>query len=170
MTRQQRRYNERQMKKEERRVKNGLKPVSLYSNEESKRSELDTFSFGFYYKDDKDDGFNFVVDYTNPELLQSMLEKYVVVKQCFDETHHMVSVDEVESNLKEGIRFWNDYQKCHDRNPQIFYNIRIDLSNIELMSSLFFIMYGVYHLVQLGVIKDDNFNGFHILKTHRKVG
>jgi hypothetical protein len=170
MTRQQRRYNERQMKKEERKVKKGLKPVSLHSIEESKRSELDTLLFGFYYKDDKDDGFNFVVNDGNPELLQHMLSMFETVQQCFDETHHMVSVDVVESNLKDGIRFWNDFQNCHDRNPHINYKIRIDLSNKQLVESLFFIMYGVYHLVQLGVIKDDNFNGFHFVKTYRKVG
>jgi hypothetical protein len=170
MNRKQRREYERKMKKEERKVKKGQKPVSLHSTEESNRSELDTLLFGVYYKDDKDDGFNLVVDDTNPELLQYMLSMFDSVQQCFDETHHLVSVNEVCSNLEEGIRLWNDFQNCHDRNQKINYKIRIDLSNHEMVYSLFFIMYGVYHLVQLGVIKDDNFNGFHFVKTYRKVG
>jgi len=166
MTRQQRRKMERDMKKEVRSLRNGVEPVQLHSRSE----KLDVLLFGFYYKDDKDDGFNFVVDDSNPELLQSMLKMFETVQQCFDETHQLVTVSQVITNLQNGISFWNDYQDCHERNPLINYQLRIDLGDRKLVESLFFIMYGVYHLVQLGVIRDDNYNGFNFIKTYKKVG
>lgn len=170
MTRQQRRKMEREMKKEEKRRRSGITPVLTNPYKETNKKGLETHLFGVYYKDDKDEGFNFVVDDGNPELLHHMLTMFETVKQCFDKTHHLVSVKEVESNLQNGISFWNDYQNCHDRNPNIRYSIRVDLSNRELVESLFFILYGVYHLVQTGVIEDDNYNGFNFLRTYKKVG
>ena len=143
-------------------------------------NQIEPHMFGMYYKDNTEEGFNLVVsdlDKDGPEILKILLEFFDEVKRCYRRQIQVVSNGErgyskgigpvtssVLHNLKIGIENWNKIQNITSRSFGLTYNHKLDFSDKFFVETLFYIMYGIYFLVQQGIIVDDNYNGFIFMK------
>ncbi len=164
MTRQQRRKSERDELK-------------------GKKSSLPTM-FGMYYKDNTEEGFNLVVNELNvdgKEMIEEFMKCFNQVQSCYRKEIKGVLNNEkgykdglksltrsVKHNLELGIENWNKIQNINSRDKGLTYELKLDFSDRFFVETLFHIMYGIYFLVQQGLIVDDNYNGFMFMREYEK--
>jgi hypothetical protein len=137
------------------------------------KSSLPTM-FGMYYKDNTEEGFNLVVkDSNGNEIIEQLMRCFNDVKSCYRKEIKGVLNKEkgykdglksltkdVKYNLELGIENWNEIQNINSRDKGLTYNLILDFSEKNFCRIVFHIMYGIYFLVQQGLIVDDNYNGF----------
>ena len=139
------------------------------------KSSLPTM-FGMYYKDNSEEGFNLVVnefDVDGKEIIERFMRCFNGVQSCYRKEIKGVLNNEmrykdglksltkdVKHNLELGIENWNKIQNINSRDKGLTYKLELDFSNDNFCRIVFHIMYGIYFLVQQGLIVDDNYNGF----------
>lgn len=137
--------------------------------------------FGMYYKDNTEEGFNLVVDdfsKENEPLIDDLMKMFRLVQECFEKEMVRISrkdtgieylTKSVKYNLELGIENWNTIQGISSREKGLVYGLTIDFGDRFFTETLFHIMYGIYFLVQVGDIIDDNYNGFHFMNQYERV-
>lgn len=148
-TRKERRRIERKIKKQ----KHGIESKFKYLN------QVNIF-FGVSYKDGEEGGFSICPDKReNPELVEFLLflheqSKDFLQLELMNVDIGLMTMDElnfkVTNNLKKSIVDWYTYETNW-------------VSNEEYCSTLCNIVYGVFFLIEMGIIENDINNGFFFI-------
>ena len=77
-------------------------------------------------------------------------------------------IDGRTNELKQSINDWNSYQNITKRNGT-FYHLSWDNSDRNFMEMVSNIMYGILFLINMGEIKNDNYNGFKFTNKYQMV-
>ncbi|NVK76019.1 MAG: hypothetical protein HWE24_21290 [Oceanospirillaceae bacterium] len=141
--------------------------------------------FGMFYKDNTEDGFNLVVnDFTPKEkdMLETLMNMFQKVQECYrNELKGVMNkergyedgieslTNDVQKNLELGIKNWNQIQNITTRERGSYYELTLDFGDKHFTQTLFVIMYGIYFLIQRGIITDDNYNGFQFMNQYQMV-
>lgn len=127
--------------------------------------------FGMFYKDNKKEGFGLSIrniDEENEQLMDSILDIHKRIESSYDSMLSMGNVkdSEIKEKLHRSISFWNKYQRIEGRvdNPKpsdkVKQELRFDFSDPNFIEHLFNIHFGIFHLLKIGEIPNDDWNGF----------
>jgi hypothetical protein len=145
--------------------------AQLKANSAKQTKEL--IGFGTFYRDDKDDGvaisFNTLGNEPIPGFTKHTYESTV---ECGNRMIEKIkkgekTVESIFQQLKEAIKLYNVICFGTEVRPQkITHHVTLadnGVVNIDLITLISVIMSDIYVLTELGVIKNDNYNGLHIM-------
>jgi hypothetical protein len=138
---------------------------------------------GFYFKSKDDDGFGmFVNKYWNPELFKLIEGGYRLIQEEWErQKREMMSgkfygsydklmqqtIDFEMNSLKQEIPNWYKLNGFSDGlQPIKLSYVEWDVSP-RTQSTLFKIIRSIYILTEVGVIKNDNYNGLNLMYTEQ---
>ena len=134
----------------------------------SAKQTKELINFGTYYRDNEDDGVSINFNTLTGEPIPGFTKVvYDNVTQCgdlmiADIKNGKDSVQAIFQQLKLAIKDFNVIVFGSEIRPKMSaYNV--DLSNRELIQVMMVIMSDIYVLTELGHIKNDNYNGLHIM-------
>ena len=141
--------------------------AQLKANSAKQTAEL--INFGTFYRDDKDDGVSINL---NSLVLDGAIPGFVkIVYDNITTCGHLMieevrngndTVEAIFTQLKQAIKQYNIICFGSEVRPQQC-NHQVDLHNNELVTIMMVIMSDIYVLTELGYIKNDNYNGLHIM-------
>jgi hypothetical protein len=145
--------------------------AQLKANSAKQTAEL--INFGAFYRDDKDDGVSINFSKLNgepiPGFTKVMYDSTVECgKHMIDEVRNgQHSVEAILAQLKEAIKHYNVLCFGTEVRPQMMHHNVVladnGVINTDLIKMISVIMSDIYVLTELGVIKNDNYNGLHIM-------
>ena len=125
--------------------------------------------FGMYYKDNEESGFSFDVNkFQSSEIVDGLILMYQQSQKLLSKDYDLIKkgkvskeelIDERTNELKQSINDWNSYQNITKRNGT-FYDLSWDYGDRNFLDMVSIIMYGILFLMKMGVIPNDNYNGF----------
>ena len=145
--------------------------AQLKANSAKQTKEL--IGFGTFYRDDKDDGVSINFSKLNGEPIPGFTK--VIYDSTVECGKHMMAevrsgeltVQDIFAQLKEAIKHYNVICFGTEVRPQkMHHNVVLadnGVINTELIKMISVIMSDIYVLTELGVIKNDNYNGLHIM-------
>ena len=136
------------------------------------------FGFGMYYKDNEESGFSFDVNkFQSSEITDDLILMYQQSQKLLSKDYDLIKkgkvskeelIDGRTNELKQSINDWNSYQNITKRNGT-FYDLVWDGGDRNFLDMVSIIMYGILFLMKMGVIQNDNYNGFIFRDTNRFV-
>ena len=136
------------------------------------------FGFGMYYKDNEESGFSFDVNkFQSFEIVDDLIYMYLHSQKLLSKDYDLIKkgkvskeelIDGRTNELKQSINDWNSYQNITKRNGT-FYDLVWDYGDRNFLDMVSIIMYGILFLMKMGVIQNDNYNGFIFRDTNRFV-
>ena len=134
--------------------------------------------FGMYYKDNEESGFSFDVNkFQSFEIVDDLIYMYLHSQKLLSKDYDLIKkgkvskeelIDGRTNELKQSINDWNSYQNITKRNGT-FYDLVWDYGDRNFLDMVSIIMYGILFLMKMGVIQNDNYNGFIFRDTNRFV-
>ena len=125
--------------------------------------------FGMYYKDNEESGFSIDVNkFQSSEIVDGLILMYQQSQKLLSKDYDLIKkgkvskeelIDERTNELKQSINDWNSYQNITKRNGT-FYDLSWDYGDRNFLDMVSIIMYGILFLMKMGVIPNDNYNGF----------
>ena len=130
--------------------------------------------FGMYYKDNEQSGYCFLTsNLRQPEIYECCMSLYEGCRKLWEfDSQYIQSITDCKprkefqkqylvertNELEESIKQWNLYQNITVRGGMV--DLKWDFSNEKFLDMVSHIMYGIFSLSNMGVIKNDNYNGF----------
>jgi len=134
--------------------------------------------FGMFYKDNEESGFCFDVNkFQSSEIVDDLIFMYQRLEKLYELDSDWIKkgkvskeelIDGRTNELKQSINDWNSYQNITKRNGT-FYHLSWDNSDRNFMEMVSNIMYGILFLINMGEIKNDNYNGFKFTNKYQMV-
>ncbi len=157
-----------------------------WKKKQSKKSSSSLMEgFGMFYKDNEESGFSIDVNkFQSSEIVDGLIFLYQKLERLYELDSDWIKKGKVSkeelingrtNELKQSIKDWNSYQNINKvekfktiRNGgTYFYNLSWDGGDRNFIEMVSNIMYGILFLINMGEIKNDNYNGFKF--THKLV-
>ena len=134
--------------------------------------------FGMSYKDTEESGFSLDVNrFKSSKIVDDLFFMYHQLEKFYELDSDLIKkgkvskeelIDGRTNDLKQSINDWNSYQninkveklKIKRNGGTFFYDLSWDGGDRNFLEMIKNIMYGILFLINMGVIPNDNHNGF----------
>ena len=159
-----------------------------WKKKQSKKSLSSSIEgFGMFYKDNEESGFSLEVNrFQSSEIVDGLIFLYQKLERLYELDSDWIKKGKVSkeelingrtNELKQSIKDWNSYQNINKveklktlRNGgTYFYNLSWDGGDRNFIEMVSNIMYGILFLINMGEIKNDNYNGFKFTNQYLMV-
>ena len=156
-----------------------------WKKKQSKKSSSSLMEgFGMFYKDNEESGFSFeVYKFQSSQIVDDLLKIYNGCEKLWEFDYQYIQnitdrklreefkqqlIIRLSNELEDSITKWNSYQNITKR-IGTSYQLSWDNSDMNFIDMVSKVMYGILFLINMGEIKNDNYNGFKFTKQYQMV-